>query len=56
MKKFFNRVKSAMLAGIVTATMVLSGCGKSQDMWLIHLKDGDLDMSESFTDLLEELV
>ena len=56
MKKVFSKIKTALLAGIVSATMVLSGCGKDQNLWLIHLKDGDVDMSGSFTDILEELI
>lgn len=54
--KMFKRAKAMLLTGIMTAGILLTGCGKQTNLWLVHLEEGDLDVSVSFEDFIEEAV
>ncbi len=56
--KMFKRAKAMLLTGILATGIMLTGCGKQTNLWLIHLEDGelDLDVSVPFEDFIEEAV
>ena len=56
MKMNVTRVKAVVMAGILSAGMLLGGCGKKASMWEMKFDDVKVDLSTSQEEVLAELI